>query len=92
MAFGRATQKLGKAGDNGGERVYSLLVERAQVFGRSKKAAELCDSPLERGGGVCPLRFINTPLQPHFPTRPLSRGELFTGKNKSSEHLWWREQ
>jgi len=30
MAFGRAKQKLGKAGDNGGEKVLVLLVRAMQ--------------------------------------------------------------
>jgi hypothetical protein len=61
-------------------RPKASAVKTPWVFGRSKRTVELCDSPLERGVGVCPLRFINTPLHPHFPARPLSRGELFIGK------------
>ncbi len=41
------------------------------------RAAALCDSPLERGGGVCTLRTDNTPLQPQKQSRPLSRGEFY---------------
>ncbi len=38
-----------------------------------------CDSPLERGGGVCPLRFNNTPLSTRIPyAPPLKRGFLKT--------------
>jgi hypothetical protein len=35
----------------------------------------LYDSPLERGVGVCPLRFINTPLQSH-KLRARSQGRI----------------
>jgi hypothetical protein len=43
-----------------------------------KKCGGLCDSPLERGVGVCSLSEINTSLPTHYPPHPLSRGELIT--------------
>jgi hypothetical protein len=55
-------------------------LERGMEIVPILKRRPVCDSPLERGVGVCHLRFINTPLHPHFPARPLSRGELFIGK------------
>ncbi|MDB4925846.1 beta-galactosidase [Mucilaginibacter sp.] len=43
---------------------------------RMKGGPAPCDSPLERGGGVCPLRTNNTPLQSRRRPHPLSRGEV----------------
>jgi hypothetical protein len=48
----------------------------------------MCDSPLERGGGVCPLRQVFTLLHggEHTPattlsgTPPLKRGSKISGK------------
>jgi hypothetical protein len=40
----------------------------------------MCDSPLERGGGVCFFRYnAHTHLPAHKSSRPLSRGDLIAG-------------
>ncbi len=44
---------------------------------KNKRAVGSCDSPLERGGGVCLLRFINTPLHPHNLRAPSQEGNLY---------------
>jgi len=36
--------------------LFQLAVRSWQVAQNDAKAAAMCGSPLERGGGVCPLR------------------------------------
>ncbi|MDB5000004.1 MAG: hypothetical protein JWR76_1081 [Mucilaginibacter sp.] len=52
-----------------------------QVFGRLKRSGGLCDSPLERGVGVCPLCVNNTPLQPHHRLTPSHEGNFVININ-----------
>ncbi|MGF7039189.1 hypothetical protein M2273_002441 [Mucilaginibacter lappiensis] len=54
---------------------------------QSVTSKDLCDFPLERGGGVCSLLAVNTPLQQRSPALPLSRGEL-----KKLSLLWERTE
>jgi len=61
-----------------------LFVFSPQVFGRFQKAAATCDSPLEGGVGVCPLRQAFTLLHggEHTPATALSSARLLERGSK----------
>jgi hypothetical protein len=69
--------------ENGVVKNGGLFMGSRRGESNDKKSAGKCDSPLERGGGVCSLRHAftllhggkHTPPQ-HIPTHPLSRGEI----------------
>ncbi|MDB5091309.1 MAG: hypothetical protein JWR09_5303 [Mucilaginibacter sp.] len=74
-----------------GFNLFSLVL-LPQVFGRLKKGKGMCGSPLERGGGMCPLRQAFTLLHggEHTPATTQSRcAPSQEGNKKPSEHPWY---
>jgi hypothetical protein len=54
--------------------------------GAWEKSAASCDSPLERGGGVCPLGILhNAPLQPQCQRGPSREGNLIFSDTLNSK-------
>jgi hypothetical protein len=61
------------------------LVLLQQMFRRLKRSGGLCDSPLERGAGVCTLGVNNTPLQPHHRRAPSQEGNFVSNILKNNQ-------